>query len=694
MAYKIGVDVGGTFTDIVCMGDDGQVITGKTLSTHQEITNGIVTGLSQLKDVDFGQVSYISHATTVACNAVITNRGVKTAIITTKGFEDMLEMRRGQRVTHDPTKMYDVQIDLPQGYQGGYFALAERIHRYGAPERIGPDGAVIEPLDESALIGICDDIEKNGIESICVCYMNCFANPAHEQRTKEILLQRLPDISVSISYEILPVIREYSRLSTTVCNAYIKPLVKNYMTRLQNRINELGIDSTVYIMQSNGGIISAGMAGEYPVNILESGPSAGVIAVSKLGQQMGMDKVIAFDMGGTTAKACAIVNGVPEITKEFWVDEKYFVGVPIINLVEVGAGGGSIAWIDRGGALNVGPQSAGSEPGPVCYGRGGTQPTVTDSNLVLGYLNPDYFLGGEMKIDAESAKQVLKEAVCSQFGINAADAAMGVHNLSNVKMMSAIRVATLHRGHDPRDFILFATGGAGPAHACRMAQEMEIPMVVIPPNPGTYSAQGLLVADAQFDAFRSYMSTVDTVKAEVLGNIFNDLETTVRKPLLDLGFNDGEIIIRRILDMRYEGQAHEVSVELDGPVTCQEDIASIRRKFHKEHERLFGHSSPEEGIEIITLSVNGIGPRGQADAAGEGNGSRKAEPFSTRSVYFEEYRGYTDCPIYRRDRLRQGDHFDGPAVVEEKHSATVVPPGCSVEIDKTLAMKIHIGKVK
>ena len=568
MAFRIGIDVGGTFTDIVCMSDDGQVITGKTLSTHQEITNGIITGLGQLENVDFELVNYVSHATTVACNAVITNRGCKTAMITTKGFEDMLEMRRGQRMVSDPTKMYDVQLDLPQGYRGGYDPLVERLHRYGVTERIGPRGDVVKPLDEDELKAIIETIKAGGFEGVCVCYLNCFANPVHEQRTKALIHELAPELCVSISSEILPVIREYNRLSTTMCNAYIQPLVKRYMTRLQNRIHDTGINTTAYIMQSNGGIISAEMAGEYPINILESGPSAGVIAVSKLGQQMGMNKVIAFDMGGTTAKACAIVNGIPEITKEFWVDEKYFVGVPIINLVEVGAGGGSIAWIDKGGALKVGPQSAGSEPGPVCYDRGGEQPTVTDCNMILGYLNPDYFLGGKMKINEAKAKEALDELVCKRFGIGVAEAAMGVHNLSNVKMMSAIRVATLHRGHDPRDFTLFATGGAGPAHACRMAQEMEIPMVVIPPNPGTYSAQGLLVADAQFDAFRSYMTTADKVNWQVLRDIYSDLEGTVRAPLRELGFTDEEIQLRYIMDMRYCGQSHEVEVDLGGPVTC------------------------------------------------------------------------------------------------------------------------------
>lgn len=693
MAFKIGIDVGGTFTDIVCTSDDGRVITGKALSTHQEITNGVITALSQLEGIDFDQITYVSHATTVACNALITNRGAKTAIITTEGFEDMLEMRRGQRVSSDPNKMYDVQLDLPQGYRGGYFSLVERMYRYGVPERIGPDGGIIRPLNEASLEKICEDIREKGIESICVCYMNCFTNPEHEQRTKKIINRLIPGICVSISSEVLSVIREYNRLSTTVCNAYVKPLVKSYMSKLQNRINEIGIDSTMYIMQSNGGIISAEMAGEYPVNILESGPSAGVIAVSELGRQMGIDQVIAFDMGGTTAKACAIVNSIPEITTEFWVDEKYFVGVPIINLVEVGAGGGSIAWIDRGGALKVGPMSAGSEPGPVCYGLGGTQPTVTDSNLILGYLNPDYFLGGKIKIDVDSAKKTLENIVCSKFGVNAAEAAMGVHNLSNMKMMSAIRVATLHRGHDPRDFTLFATGGAGPAHACRIAQEMGIPMVVIPPHPGTYSALGLLVADAQFNAFRSYITTVDTVEPVAIKDIYDDLEATVRRPLLDLGFKDEEIVIRRLMDMRYSGQSHEVQVELDGPVTCQEDIEDIRTKFHDEHEQLFGHSSPEEGIEIITLSVNGIGPRRQADIEAHQGSGRAAEPFCFRKVYFEEYGDYIDCPIYRRNLLIPGDCFDGPAIVEEEHSATVAPPECAVAVDSSLALKIKIGKL-
>lgn len=694
MAYKIGIDVGGTFTDIVCMADDGQVITGKTLSTHQEITNGIITGLGQLENVNFEEVNYLSHATTVACNAVITNRGCKTAIITTKGFEDVLEMRRGQRMVADATKMYDLQLDLPQGYQGGFNPLVERLHRYGVTERIGPKGDIITPLDEAELREIITKMKNEGFEGVCVCYLNCFANPVHEQRTKEILQEMAPELCVSVSSEILPVVREYNRLSTTMCNAYVQPLVKRYMTKLQQRIYDTGINTTAYIMQSNGGIISAEKAGEYPINILESGPSAGVIAVTKLGQQMGLDKVIAFDMGGTTAKACAIVNGVPEVTKEFWVDEKYFVGVPIINLVEVGAGGGSIAWIDKGGALKVGPLSAGSEPGPVCYDRGGEQPTVTDCNMILGYLNPNYFLGGKMQINEAKAKEVLNEQVCGQFGIGVAEAAMGVHNLANVKMMSAIRVATLHRGHDPRDFTLFATGGAGPAHACRMAQEMEIPMVVIPPNPGTYSAQGLLMADAQFDAFRSYMATTDKVDWKVLQEIYSELEDTVRVPLRELGFKDEDIQLRYIMDMRYCGQSHEVEVELDGPITCQEDIARLEQKFHKEHERLFGHASPEDNIEMITLSMNGIGPVKQGEVKEyAGRKAEEAAPFATRKVYFEEYGDYIDCPTYRREFLTEGDHFTGPAVVEEKHSATVVPPGCSVEIDQFLAMRIQIGKL-
>jgi len=693
--YSIGFDVGGTFTDTYCIDEYGEVITTKTLTTPDDITEGVITGIKQLELLGYDDVGFISHASTQACNAVITYEGAKTAIITTVGFKDQIEIRRGQRVPVEPNDMYNLQANLPQGYIGALNPLIERPFRYEINERIGPDGRIIKPLDEGGVKDVIADMKKNGIESVAICYVNCFANPDHELRTERLIKELAPEIEVSVSSQILPIIREYERLGTAVVNAYIKPLMKTYLHKLQKRINDIGIKQTLHIMQSNGGIVSAQVAGEFPVNILESGPASGVIAVAKMGARQGIKNVIAFDMGGTTAKCCAIVNGIPQITKEFWINNQYLVCVPIINLVEIGAGGGSIAWVDRGKALQVGPQSAGASPGPACYGFGGEDPSITDCNLILGYLNPDYFLGGQMKIDTDKAKTALKEKVCSRFGdLPLADAALGVHNLANVKMMAAIRQATLQKGFDPREFTLVATGGAGPAHVCRMAQELEIPEVIIPRNPGTYSAVGLLIADAQYSSTRSYQTTTKTVDLNKFIGIYDELKAIAREPLHGLNYTDDEIELRYTLAMRYSGQSHEIDVVLDGEVKTAEDMQRAEEKFHSEHQRLFGHHAQNDVIQIITLSITGVGKAkvGGEKKAEKGAFGKKTERFATRKVFFEEYSDYVDCPIYRRHYLVEGDEFDGPAVIEERHSATVVPPGCSVRVNQYHAMQIKIGK--
>jgi len=685
--YRIGVDCGGTFTDLVSMDENGQVKAIKASSTPQDPSVAIEDCISK-SSIDLRDVSFLSHGATVGANTVIQNKGVPTAIVTTKGFRDIIELRRGQRVIDRPEDMYNLQMDLPQDYVGGYHPLVERPYRFEVPERVDYKGDIVQALDEEAVREIAEQIRERGVKAVAICYYFSFVNPGHEQRTKEILQALLPDVDLCVSSEILPVIREYERLSTTVLNAYIMPIMHSYLLNLGDKLKASGYEKDFYLMQSGGGIMSSDLAASRPVYTIDSGPAGGVTAAAQLGTMLGFPDVISFDMGGTTAKVCVIREGKPEVTTNFWVDGKYFIGVPVMDMVEIGAGGGSMAWIDNAGAVHVGPQSAGADPGPVCYRRGGTEPTVTDADLVLGYINPDYFLGGEMAVDVDASREVIKSKVADRLGMDVPEAAYGIYRLINANMLGAMRIVTVQRGYDPRDFSLLVSGGTAAVHAVGLARELRIPRIIVPLTPGTFSAYGLITADAIYDVYRSYVAMTSQADPGLMRRIFDEMRAQGIEQIKELGFQQEQISLRYSIDMRYVGQAHEVLLEVPAEIIEGEmnagTVKILEDMFHQRHQSLFGHSSPEAAAEFITLTVSAVGPtaKGQMFEVEQGTEDPSGAEKGSRSVYFEESKGFIDCPTYERSGLRANNVVTGPAIIEQMDTTTVIPPNQKAGVDR------------
>ena len=694
--YRVGADVGGTFTDLVAMDEAGRVIVAKAPTTPADQSDGVMDAISKA-GIDLTQVDFFSHGTTVGVNAVIENRGARVAVVTTEGFRDSLELRRGQRVIDNPDDMYNLQMDLPQDYVGGYDPLVRRPLRFEVPERLDFRGAVLKQLDEPVVWQIAEELRKQDVEDVVICYLFSFMNPAHEQRTAEILRVALPGVRLSISSEILPVIREYERLSTTTINAYVMPIMQSYLRRLRDRLRAGGFQKELYLMQSSGGIMSAAVAATRPVYTIDSGPAGGVSAAAQLGISLGYSDVISFDMGGTTAKICVVRDGRPEVTTRFWLGGRYFVGVPVMDMAEIGAGGGSIASVDQAGAVHVGPRSAGSVPGPACYGKGGHEPTVTDADLVLGYINADYYLGGDMTVDAGAARRAVKEKVADRLDMGVAEAAHGIYRLVNANMIGATRVVTVQRGHDPRDFTLVVSGGTAAIHAVRMAQELRIPRVVIPLNAGVFSAVGLITADARYDVHRSYVVRLSQADPARLEAIFKESAGEAAAQIEELGFSPDEIVSRYEIDMRYLGQAHEVPVEVPRELIEGMDertISTLGALFHEKHLHLFGHDSRDSEVEFMTLSVSAIGPRQRGEMPEVATGTMDPSPAhkGTRKVYFEEAGGYVDCDTYERSRLAAGNVIAGPAVVEQMDTTTVLPPGQTATVDRFGTLIVELAR--
>jgi N-methylhydantoinase A len=686
VGYRVGADVGGTFTDLVAIDDSGRVTVAKAPTTPEDQSEGVLSGVAKA-GLDLSEVDFFSHGTTVGVNAVIENKGARVAIITTEGYRDALELRRGQRVIDNPDDMYNLQMDLPQDYVGGYDPLVRRPLRFEVPERLDYRGHVLKELDQAVVRRIAEEIRRQDVQAAVICYLFSFMNPAHERRTAEIVREVLPGLPLSISSEILPVIREYERLSTAVVNAYVMPIMKSYLERLRQRLRAGGFRKELYLMQSSGGIMSAAMAAERPVYTIDSGPAGGVSAAAQLGGALGYPDVISFDMGGTTAKICVIRDGRPEVTSRFWLGGRYFIGVPVMDMVEIGAGGGSIASVDAAGAVHVGPRSAGSVPGPACYGKGGEEPTVTDADLVLGYINAGYYLGGDIAVDTEASRAAIERGVARRLGMEVAEAAHGIYRLVNANMIGAMRVVTVQRGHDPRDFTLVVSGGTAAIHAVRMAQELRIPRVVVPLYAGVFSAVGLITADARYDVHRSYVVRLSQADPTRLETIFSEMAGEAGARIQELGFAADQVVLRYEADMRYLGQAHEVPVEVPADMVAGLDAGTVRRLgllFHDKHLHLFGHDSREAEVELMTLSVSAVGPRTRTFLPEIESGAVDpgAAHKGRRPVYFPEAGGYVACDTYERTRLAAGNVISGPAVIEQMDTTTVIPPGETARVDR------------
>ena len=687
---RVGVDVGGTFTDFVLVDEKRDLIfTGKRLTTPEDPGLAITDGLERLvseSGTSVPELDAVVHGTTLVANTIIERKGAKVGLITTKGFRDSLEM--GREIRYD---LYDLFFEKPE-------PLAPRFLRQPVDERIDAKGNVLRPLDENTLGAAAEKLVAEGVEAIAICFMHAYANDAHERQAKEILDAKYPDMPITTSTEVAPEIREYERANTACANAYVLPLMQRYLGDLSQKLSDQGLKQPLYLMQSGGGIASVTRGQAAPIHLIESGPAAGATAGAFYGRLTGTEQVISFDMGGTTAKMCLIEEYEPEHAHEFEAGRvrRFKKGsglplkVPVIDLIEIGAGGGSLARVDNMGLLKVGPDSAGSEPGPVCYGLGGTQPAVTDADLLLGYLSPKYFLGGEMDLDLGLVKDAVEEKLANVTGLSVEEVAAGIHSIVNENMASATRMYIAEKGRDPRRYALIASGGAGPVHAYGMAKLLKISRVICPLGAGVLSALGFLVAAPGTDSVRSYVSRLENLDWDRLNRLFREMEEEAMAQILEAGADPATVTMRRRADMRYSGQGFEIDVpvpdgEMDGSAANV-----MRQSFLDKYQELFGRQIGDLPIEALTWRIFASGPTPNVELnfAGQQIDEEPSDK-GERQVYFPET-GYATCKIYNRYALKPGDSFRGPAVIEERESTAVAGPDTTVSIDKYLNLVIDI----
>ena len=687
MSVRLAIDIGGTFTDATLIDEEtGGVSIAKVLSTPSDPSVGFMQAAERALasgGVNAGEVGFVVHATTVATNAIIEGKIARSGFVTTDGFRDLLEIARQVRPT-----LYDTCFEKTR-------PLVPRDRAVTVRERLGPAGEVLTPLDDGSVRDAAAILRREEVESVAVCLLHAYVNPEHEERVGAILAEELPGIPVSLSAEVAPEFREYLRASTTVINAVIRPVVERYLERIEARLADAGVEAKLLVMQSSGGVFSSEAARSRPVFMVESGPAAGVIASAYLGETLGHPDILSFDMGGTTAKVGLIEGGRPTVTKDYNVGGHASAGVgslslsgypvrtPVVDLVEIGAGGGSIAWVDSGGLLRVGPQSAGADPGPVCYRGGGTEPTVTDANVVLGRLNPGYFLGGEIGLDVDGARRAIEERCAAPLGLDVVEAANGIVEIANAAMVNALHLVSVQRGYDPRDFVLVGFGGAGPVHANALMRDAEMPTLLIPRSPGIFSATGLLTTDIKRDAAVTIVRRLDDLEPGEAEATFAELEQAGRAELEREGITGDAIEFVRQVDLRYVGQSFELTIPAG---------EGMAERFHVEHDRTYGFAASEEPIEVVSLRLTSVGriakpPPRQLEPGGA------VAPKESRSVYFAEAGGYVDCPIYDRYALPAGGTFAGPAVVEELDSTVVVHPGYVVRVDETGNLLIERGEL-
>lgn len=687
MPYRIGADIGGTFTDLVLVEDQtGRMVVEKVLTTYPDPTGGVLEGVRRLLQTAGrppAECSGIIHGTTLVTNALIERKGARVALLTTAGHRDALELRSESRYD-----MYDLFLEMPA-------PLVPRDRRWGVRERVLADGTVYLPLDEAEVRSLARRCREESIAGVAVAFLHSYRNPAHERRVREILAEEAPEVAVSISAEVQPEIREYERTSTTACNVYVQGLAERYLRRLERELAEgLGLSGPLHIMISSGGTCTVETACRYPIRLLESGPAAGAMAAAHFGQVTGHRDLLALDMGGTTAKACLIEQGQPLVTTEFEVARVYRfkrgsglpVKIPSVDLIEIGAGGGSIARINRLGLLQVGPESATSDPGPACYGLGGTEPTVTDADLVLGYLDPGFFLGGEMKLNQQAALAALVR-LGDRLGLDPVAAAWGVHRVVNEDMAGAARVHAAERGKDPARFALLAFGGAGPVHAYRVAESLGSPTVIVPPAAGVGAALGFLVAPLAFDFARTFYTPLAGLDWAMVQAMYDDMETEAQELLVRSGVTAEQVRLQRRVDLRYHRQGSEVTVPVPGGPLGPESADLVLQAFEADYTRLYGRTNPEAPVEALTWRLVASGPAPQIPAIpvpARRGGDPAAARKGVRAAYFPEAEGFTPTPVYDRARLAPGDVIPGPAIIEERESTLVVGPRGQVTVDRHL----------
>jgi N-methylhydantoinase A len=723
---RLGVDVGGTFTDLVLHDPRRNLVhTGKLLTTPDDPSEAVIGGIQRLLgevNLRAADLHSIVHGTTLVANTVIERTGAAVGLITTEGFRDVIEI--GREIRYD---LYDLFLEAPP-------TLVPRRHRREIPERIGADGAVLWPLDESAVADAARDlVVKEGVEAVAISFMHAYRNPRHEQRAGEIVRQLFPALALSLSSRVAPEIRELERTSTACANAYVQPLMRRYLDRLEARLADIGFDGRFYVMLSGGGIAMPAEAKEFPIRLIESGPAAGAMAASFLARLIGLEHVISFDMGGTTAKMCLIENAAPDHKFDFEAGRvRRFVkgsGLPlkvsVVDMIEIGAGGGSIARVEpASGLMKVGPRSAGSKPGPVCYGRGGSEPTVTDADLMLGRLDPGYFLGGEMPLDRDRALDVLASGVARDLGLSTSQTALGISRIVDETMTAATRMHMAEKGRDPRRYTLIAFGGAGPVHACHLARLLKVSRVVVPLGAGVTSALGFLVAPPASDMVRSYVARLERLDWDAVNALFAEMAEEGRRLLTGAGADPAGIALRPSADMRYVGQGFEIPTALPRLTLGPADVPAIRDAFFSSYRERFGRVVEDAPIEALSWRLACAAPGADIrmsvppapgvqkresmlpkaawpDNAKQtehdrtkspptaGNAARSAAVRGTREVMFEDARRLS-CTVYDRYALSGGDTFDGPALVEERDSTCCIPSGARVRVDAFLNLVIEL----
>jgi N-methylhydantoinase A len=681
----VGVDIGGTFTDLVgCV--DGRIVTAKTSTTPADPTRGVADSLD-IAGCRLAELSEVLHGATIAINTVLERKGARTALVTTKGFRDVYAIGRGNRI-----EAFNLAFHRPK-------PLVPRDMTFEVAERVRADGSVLTPLPETEIQALATRLAPLGVEAVAVCLLHSWANPDHERRIGAALRRALPGVFVTLSHEILRELREYERTSTTVLNAYVGPRVSRYLGTLSGYLKAAGFAGRLHLMRSNGGVMGLAHATAQPVAMMESGPVAGMIAAGRLARHLGLQHAIGFDMGGTTAKSSLIVDG------EAAIEEGYVIGepasgqpmqLPVVDIVEVGAGGGSIAWVDEAGGLHVGPRSAGADPGPACYGRGNADPVVTDADLVLGRINPGRFLGGRMQLDLAAARRAIEGKIARPLGLGIEEAALGIAQIADTAMSLSVRAVSVHKGVDPRDTTMIAFGGAGPLHALSIAREISIPRVVIPKLPGNFSALGMLMASWRQDFVRTLVGRIGALDPRVVEQVFDELASTAAAEAGRDGIEPGRAVLRFYADLRYVGQEHALQIPVDGASALTGGLDGLRRRFHTEHDKRYGQAAIEESLEIVNVRL--VVTAARADTLAE---SWLTAPWQAEGVIEERRRDviFTDpsapvsARILWRPALPAGFAFEGPAVVEEPNSTFLIHPGDRVRVDPSGHLIVDLAGV-
>jgi len=683
--FRIGVDIGGTFTDVVFLSNKGSVLIKKVASTPEDYSKSVIQGISEginELNIKASEIIEINHGFTVATNAILEGKGERIALITTKGFRDVLEIAR----LRTPS-LYDLYYQKPT-------PLVERKLRFEVDERVNFKGEILKELDYSSLKPIIEKIQLENIQSVAICLLHSYANSKHESEISNFLKSIIPNINLSVSSEILPEMREYERTSTTVINAYIRPVVKDYLQKLNSQLSNLGFKVPLTIMQSNGGLSPVNLVIEKPIFCIESGPAAGVVGAFHLGKHIGIENFMTFDMGGTTAKASIIENGEMLLAPEYEVGggmnaghrllkgSGYILRVPSIDIAEVSSGGGSIAWIDKAESIQIGPKSSGANPGPACYDKGGDSPTVTDANVILGYLNPENLLGGNFPINSTKANKIISEKISKPLGIPKIESAWGIHLLVNSNMGRALRAVSSERGRDPRKFTLIAFGGGGPIHATGIAESLGMSKILIPPSPGVFSAFGLLFANVEYHLVKTHFHPLNNLNLDQTNQLLSKLISQGKELLISEGFNlsQQEIVIQ--LDMKYVGQTSELTISMPNDSFSNESINNVKEIYMNEHEKTFGYKV-DEPMQLVNMRIIARGISSSSRIPDQINIDQKTNQTkdNQRNIYFGKKTGWITAPIIDRLFLNKKPIQQGPIIIEEYDSTTIVPPNWNASLD-------------